>query len=75
MLSLVPVLRQQFHELINGKSQTKRDRKSSLLYLQPDNIERLNLSLLKIETKFQKIFILTILDTSQLILILKIFTV
>ena len=54
MLSLVPVLRQQFHELINGKSQTKRDRKSSLLYLQPDNIERLILSLLKIDTKFHK---------------------
>ena len=54
MLSLVPVLRQQFHELINGKSQTKRDRKSSLLYLPPDNIERLNLSLLKIDTKFHK---------------------
>ena len=54
MLSLVPVLRQQFHELINGKSQTKRDRKSSLLYLQPDNIERLNSSLLKIDTKFHK---------------------
>ena len=54
MLSLVPVLRQQFHELINGKSQTKRDQKSSLLYLQPDNIERLNSSLLKIDTKFHK---------------------
>ena len=54
MLSLVPVLRQQFHELINGKSQTKRDQKSNLLYLQPHNVENFNSSLLKIDTKLHK---------------------
>ena len=54
VLSLVPELRQQFHKLINGKSQTKRDQKSNLLYLQPDNIEKFNSSLLKIDTTFHK---------------------
>ena len=39
LLSLVPVLKQQFNkcnsiELINGKSQTNRDQKSNLLFLQ-----------------------------------------
>ena len=34
LLSLVPALKQQFNELINGKSQTNRDQKSNLLFLQ-----------------------------------------
>ena len=33
VLSLAPVLKQQFNERINGKSQTNRDQKSNLLYL------------------------------------------
>ena len=33
VLSLVPALKQQFNELINGKSQTNRDQKSNLLFL------------------------------------------
>ena len=34
VLRLVPTLRQQLNELINGKSQTNRDQKSNLLFLQ-----------------------------------------
>ena len=34
VLRLVPALKQQFNELINGKSQTNRDQKSNLLFLQ-----------------------------------------
>ena len=34
VLSLVPALKQQFNELINGKSQTNKDQKSNLLFLQ-----------------------------------------
>ena len=34
VLSLVPALKQQFNEPINGKSQTNRDQKLSLLFLQ-----------------------------------------
>ena len=34
MLTLVFVLKQQFNELINGKTQTNRDQKSKLLFLQ-----------------------------------------
>ena len=37
VLSLVPALKQQFNELINGKSQTNRDQKSNLLFLQRRN--------------------------------------
>ena len=42
MLSLVLVLngiafKQQFNELINGKSQANRDQKSNLLFLQRHN--------------------------------------
>ena len=36
-------------ELINGKSQTNRDQKSVLLFLQRHNIEEFNSSLLKID--------------------------
>ena len=34
ILSLLRVLKQQFSELINGKSQTNRDQKSNLSFLQ-----------------------------------------
>ena len=34
VLSLLPVLKQQFNELISGTSQTNRDQKLNLLYLQ-----------------------------------------
>ena len=37
VLSLVPALRQQFNELINGKSQTNRGQKANLLFLQRHN--------------------------------------
>ena len=37
VLSLVAALRQQFNELINGKSQTNRDQKLNLLFLQRHN--------------------------------------
>ena len=54
VLSLVPVLKQQFNELINGESQTNRDRKSNLLFLQQHNIKEFNSSLLKIDKKSYK---------------------
>ena len=34
MLSLVPVIKQRFNKLINEKSQTNRDQKWKLLFLQ-----------------------------------------
>ena len=34
VLSLVPALKQQYNKLINGKSQTNRDKKWNLLILQ-----------------------------------------
>ena len=34
VLSLVPEPKQQFNEVINGKSQTNRDQKSNLSFLQ-----------------------------------------
>ena len=34
VLSLVLALKQQFNELINGKSETNRDQKLNLLFLQ-----------------------------------------
>ena len=37
MLRLALVLKQQFNELVNEKSQTNRDRKSNLLFLQRHN--------------------------------------
>ena len=37
VLSLVPVLKQQYNKLINGKSQTNRDKKWNLLVLQRRN--------------------------------------
>ena len=37
VLSLVSALKQQFNKLINGKSQTNRDQKLNLLFLQRHN--------------------------------------
>ena len=37
VLRLVPTLKQQFNDLINGKSQTRRGQISNLLFLQLDN--------------------------------------
>ena len=64
MLSLAPVLsgiafngavlEQQFNKLTNGKSQTNRDQKSNLLFLQQHNIKEFNSSLLKIDKKSYK---------------------
>ena len=59
MVNLVPILngialKQQFNELINGKSQTNRDQKSNLLFLQQHNIKEFNSSLLKIDKKSYK---------------------
>ena len=51
VLSLVPVLKQQFNELINGTTQTYGGHKSNLLSLQQHNIEEFNSSLLKIDKK------------------------
>ena len=53
MLRLVPILKQQFNEcnsieLINGKSQTNRDQKSNLLFLQRhDQSQKFRLKLVK----------------------------
>ena len=48
-------LKQQFNELINGKSQTNRDQKSNLLFLQDlINIEEFDSNLLKIDKKSYK---------------------
>ena len=54
VLSLVPVLKQQFNELINGEIQTNRDQKSNLLFLKQHNIKEFNSSLLKIDKKSYK---------------------
>ena len=37
VLSLVPILKQQFNKLINGTIQRNRDQKSNLLFLQRHN--------------------------------------
>ena len=37
VLSLVPVLKQQFNKLINGEIQTNRDQKWNLIFLQRQN--------------------------------------
>ena len=48
VLSLVSILTQQFNELINGKSQTNRDQKSNLLFLQRHNqFQKFRLKLVK----------------------------
>ena len=56
MLSLVSLLKQQFNELINGKSQTNRDQKLNLLFLQRHeiNLKNFESNLLKIDKKHYK---------------------
>ena len=79
VLSLAPPLKQQYNELINGKSQTNRDQKSNLLFLQRHNQSyKFRVNLLKINKKHYKgTLIFTILDTLQLkqSVIVKILTV
>ena len=51
-VSLVPVPKQQFNELINGRSQTHRDKKSNLLfYNDMINLKNFDPNLLKIDKK------------------------
>ena len=48
VLSLVLALKQQFNELINGKSQTNKDQKSNLLVLQQhDQSQKFQIKLVK----------------------------
>ena len=55
VLSLAPVFKQKFNKLINGKSQTNRDKKSDLLFLKWHNyIEEFDLNLIKIDKKSYK---------------------
>ena len=55
VLSLVPALKQQFNELINGKSQTNRDQKSNLLFLQwHDQSQKFRIKLVKNRQKHYK---------------------
>ena len=80
VLSLVLVLKQQFIKLINGRrSQTNRDQKSNLLFLQRhDQSQKFRIKLVKNRRKnITKALIFTILDTLQLkkLVIVKIFTV
>ena len=53
-LSFVPALKQKFNELLNGKSQTNRDQKSNLLFLQRHNLKNFESNLLKIDKKHYK---------------------
>ena len=55
VLSLAPVFKQKFNKLVNGKSQTNRDKTSDLLFLQWHNyIEEFDLNLIKIDKKSYK---------------------
>ena len=51
MLSLAPILKQQFNKLVNWKGQTNRDQNLALLFLQHNEYWR---NLLKIEKKLYK---------------------
>ena len=51
VLSLVPTLKQQFNELINGKSQTNRDQKSYYFYNDMINLKKFQIKLLKTRQK------------------------
>ena len=65
VLSLVPALKQEFNEFINGKSQTNRDQKSNLsLYNDIISIEEFDSNILKRNKKsITKGLIFTILAT------------
>ena len=54
MLSLLPALKQQLNELINGKSQTNSNQKSNLLFLQRHDLKNFESNLLKIDKKHYK---------------------
>ena len=62
VLSLVPVFKQQFNELINGKSQTNRDQKSNSFFFRKQlyfcndviNMGEFNSNLLKVDKKSYK---------------------
>ena len=55
VLSLVSVLKQQFNELINGKSQTNRDQKSNLSFSQRhDQSQKFRIKLVKNRKKNYK---------------------
>ena len=48
VLSLIPALKQQLNELINGKSQTNRDQKSNLFFSQQrDQSQNFRIKLVK----------------------------
>ena len=52
VLSLIPALKQQLNELINGKSQTNRDQKSNLFFLQrQDQFQKYRIKLVKNQQK------------------------
>ena len=51
VVSLVPTLKQQFNELINGKSQTNRDQKSYYFYNDMINLKKFQIKLLKTRQK------------------------
>ena len=67
MLKKVLIIKQQSIELINGKSQTNRDQKSNLLFLQRHDKSKIcRLKLFKNRQKnISKGLIFTTLDTSQ----------
>ena len=76
MLNLVPALKQQFKELMNGKSQINRDQKSSLLFLQQrDQSQKFRINLLKIEKKSYKGIDIYYIGYKKKLMILKTFTV
>ena len=79
VLGLVPAHKQQFNELINGKSQTNRDQKLNLLFLQwHDQSQKFQIKLVKYQQKnITKALLFIILDTWQFekLMIVKIFTV
>ena len=77
VLSLVPILKQQFNELINGTSQTNGGQKSTLLSSQQHNIEEFNSSLLKIDKKSYKDIDIYYTENNAIkkLMIVKIFTV
>ena len=55
VLRLVLVLKQRFNQLINGRSQTNRDQKLNLLFLQRhDQSQKFNLKFVKIDRKQYK---------------------
>ena len=55
VLGLVPALKQQFKELINGKNQTNKDEKLNLLFLQRHDLsQKFRIKLVKNQQKHYK---------------------